>query len=67
MFRRKKIELNKDAYDFCKNCLIIDQVERPSAHELIKHPYVAKAELDTAFLTSLRTIFITLSMHRSGF
>jgi p21-activated kinase 1 len=62
-----KITICKEAYDLCQNCLLVDPKLRPSSAELRKSPFVVNAEKDTALLMSLKTIFISLNMHRSGF
>jgi p21-activated kinase 1 len=62
-----KAKLCHEALSICKNCLSLDPELRPSAHDLKKVPFIANAVIDKSFLTSLKTIFISLTMHRSGF
>jgi p21-activated kinase 1 len=62
-----KAKLCPEALSLCKNCLTVDPELRPSANELRKVPFIANAVIDKSFLTSLKTIFISLTMHRSGF
>jgi serine/threonine protein kinase len=62
-----KVRMGNEIYSVCQSCLKVDPEQRPSASELKKIPFIANAEIDKSFLSSLRTIFISLTMHRSGF
>jgi serine/threonine protein kinase len=62
-----KVKVGPEILSFCKSCLRLDPEQRPAASELKKIPLIANAVIDKPFLTALKTIFISLTMHRSGF
>jgi len=62
-----KVVICEGAHDFIKDCLIYDPEKRASAADLQKNPFIANASIDKSFLSCLKTIFISLTMHRSGF
>jgi len=67
VIQEELVKISTDSYSLAKSCLVCDPEERPSASDLRKIPYIANAALDHSFFSCLKTIFISLTMHRSGF
>jgi len=55
------------AKDFLKRCLVIDPEKRATADELLKHPWVTQANLDTGIIEILKQIFLSSSLDTLGF
>eukprot|EP01123_Difflugia_compressa_P005064 TRINITY_DN1662_c0_g1_i1.p1 TRINITY_DN1662_c0_g1~~TRINITY_DN1662_c0_g1_i1.p1 ORF type:complete len:529 (-),score=77.44 TRINITY_DN1662_c0_g1_i1:146-1681(-) len=61
-----KHNMSACAVDFVRKCLQVDPDARPTADELLKDPFVEPAALDKELLVVLKTIFVSITLYKSG-
>eukprot|EP01124_Arcella_intermedia_P007260 TRINITY_DN1439_c0_g1_i3.p1 TRINITY_DN1439_c0_g1~~TRINITY_DN1439_c0_g1_i3.p1 ORF type:complete len:457 (-),score=96.17 TRINITY_DN1439_c0_g1_i3:47-1417(-) len=61
-----KVPVCEKAKSFVSACLILDENERPSCTDLLKHDFLSNADLDKELLVVLKTIFVSITLYKSG-
>jgi len=61
-----KLSISSSARSFVRLCLQSDPDQRPTAKELLMHPYVETAVMDKELLIVLKTVFVSITLYKSG-
>jgi len=61
-----RIKFSDSVRSFLSNCLQSDPDQRASSVELLKHPFVENAVLDKDLIVVLRTVFVSITLYKSG-
>jgi len=64
---RKPADWSEDLKDFMNKCLAYDPDERPTADELLKHPFLTKADTKKGMAKILQSIFMAETINDHGF